>query len=242
MLFFRIIYVILFMNLATVDSMSKDVITANIDHIIWAVPDLEAGAKLFEEMSGISPAFGGEHPGAGTANYLVSLGDKTYLEIIGPAPGKPSIKLGRVLAQLKEPRLISFAMRKSDMTSTAKSLKQAGLVPLGPSPGSRVQMDGSLLEWNVLMVSGHDFGGYAPFIIDWKKSIHPAVTSPKGVMFKSFKVEHPNAVTLKKIYDALGLEVDISQNTQSLMEAVLSSPKGQITLRGKGNSSFFEDY
>ena len=59
-----------------------------IDHIIWAVPDLDAGAKYFEETSGVKPIVGGVHPGRGTRNMLASAGDNMYFEIIAPDPAQ----------------------------------------------------------------------------------------------------------------------------------------------------------
>ena len=58
-----------------------------IDHLVIGVAELDAGVRQFEELTGIRPAFGGEHPDLGTHNALISLGDRTYLELLAPRPG-----------------------------------------------------------------------------------------------------------------------------------------------------------
>jgi hypothetical protein len=56
-----------------------------IDHVILGINDLERGVREFESKTGVAPKRGGEHPGRGTQNALVSLGDGRYLEILAPA-------------------------------------------------------------------------------------------------------------------------------------------------------------
>lgn len=65
--------------------------TAELDHLVYAVPDLAAGVITFAEATGVTPVAGGSHPG-GTANYLVGLGPAAYLEIIGPDPAVPGAR------------------------------------------------------------------------------------------------------------------------------------------------------
>ena len=52
-----------------------------LDHLMYAVPDLELGMQQIHELTGIKPVMGGSHPGVGTRNALLSFSADQYLEI-----------------------------------------------------------------------------------------------------------------------------------------------------------------
>src|SRR5204862_6205967 len=85
---------------------ADDDVPALLDHIILGCNDLDRGIEAVEEATGVRPAIGGVHPGSGTRNVLLSLGERRYLDIIAPAPAQEKIAHYPQIRQITDPRLI----------------------------------------------------------------------------------------------------------------------------------------
>lgn len=202
-----------------------------LDHLLWATPDLEDGAAQMEKLLGVEPVFGGVHPGRGTANQLLSLGDDFYLEIYGPDPNIDEPKdSGVALAALEAPGLWEFAVRSDDLDAIAAAGRAIGFTVNGPRAGSRAKPDGSTLSWRALSFSGHDFGRMVPFFIAWTSTPHPAETSPDAGRLISLTAIHPQAEELRKIYAAIGAPVRVTAGVEPGFIAEIETPNGAVTL------------
>lgn len=205
-----------------------------VDHVLWGVPDLAAGAEEIAELTGAEPAFGGVHPGRGSANYLLSMGG-SYLEVIGPDPDEtPPIGRGAGLAALDGPEVQTFAIRTTNIDGLIARARAAGLMTGDAEPGARATPSGAVLHWRSANFESAEFGGFIPFAIQWSAdSPHPATTSPKGIQFVSLAVTHPRAEELAKIYAALGIPVEVSPG-EPRITLTIDTPRGLHVLTSDG--------
>lgn len=202
-----------------------------LDHVLWAAPDLEEGVRLFEAVTGLAPAQGGSHPGFGTRNSLLSLGDGVYFEIIAPDPAQRlEGNLGAELARLPHPGLFSFAIQTTDIDRVRCAATEAGLGVKDAVSMSRRRPDGVTLAWTVQHLAHPGFGRAIPFAIDWGASPHPSTTTPKGCTLRSLTTLTPEPEALSRIYRALGIGIEVRRAPRPGFLAVLASPKGEVTL------------
>ena len=211
---------------------------AAIDHIVVAAPDLAAGTAAMAELVGMQPAPGGPHPGVGTRNTLLSLGDEVYLEIIAPDPEQPEPANPRPFGidSLGGPKLVTFAIHASEGETIEDIV--AAMRGCGEDPGeiismSRVKPDGEEIGWSLTLSPAGlaDGAGLAPFVIEWGDTTHPAKVTPTGCTLVSLSGTHPDPDHIRVLYSAIGIDVSVEAGDDVSLEAVLDTPNGQVTLR-----------
>jgi hypothetical protein len=203
-----------------------------MDHLVFGVPDLARGIERVELATGVRARFGGQHPGRGTHNALLSLGAGRYLEIIALDPEQAEAPglLYPELKSLPEPRCIAWAVAVESVADVAERLRAANIEPVGPLEGSRVQADGRLLAWKTLRLIGPTVEGL-PFFIEWQKGTpHPSRTSPSGCRLTSFEIEHTDPEGTRRILKSLGAEAAITPGLRVRLKARLQTPKGEVEL------------
>jgi len=202
-----------------------------LDHLLWAAPDLEEGAKTIARLTGVTPARGGVHPGLGTRNSLIALGSGVYFEIIAPDPAqKLEGNRGGRIAALPRPGLMTFAVASGDLTTLRDAASREGLAVNGPVAMHRATPSGARLDWMILYLEDARFGEAIPFVIDWGNSPHPSASSPAGCRLKSFAALHPEAKALAALYGALGIPVAVKRAANAGFVAELTTPNGDVVL------------
>jgi hypothetical protein len=209
---------------------ASDEVPAMLDHILLGCSDLDRGIEFVEKHTGVRAAFGGVHPGRGTQNALLSLGERHYLEIIALDPKQSSVPDHYGLQKLTEPRIVTWAAHPGDLTQFAERLRKSSIAFEGPNPGSRKRPDGRLLQWKILNLKD-DRGGLLPFFIEWSTdTVHPSSDAPAGCRISHFEIAAPDSPQLTKIAQALGLDVKISSASKPQLLATIAGPKGELTL------------
>lgn len=207
-----------------------DRVPDSLDHILLGCNDLQRGIDFVEQHTGARAAFGGVHPGRGTQNALLSLGKLHYLEIIAPDPKQSEPRQFDIINTLARPALIGWAAHVHDIDALAKKLKSKGIPVDGPTSGSRVRPDGKLLKWKALDI-GNARTGVVPFFIEWSAdSPHPSTDAPGGCTLASFSAASPQPDRLRKKYEQLGLEVEVTTSDKPQLRATIIGPRGTLHL------------
>ena len=202
-----------------------------IDHLMWGVPDLDAGVQAAEELFGVTPVPGGSHPGLGTRNALLGLGDGVYLEVLGPDPAQDLAgTMGEGLQRLEAPALVTFAVATSQLVDLADDLRERGYRPRGPVPTQRTTPEGEVLAWDLLFVGGHSFGGLCPFFIDWRDSPHPSATTPVGARLQDLALGSPDADVLAPLLADLHIPVTVTPEGEPWLRATFTGAFGDVVL------------
>ena len=204
-----------------------------IDHVLVGIADLEQGIRLLSQLTGVAPERGGQHPGRGTQNALLSLGPHTYLELIAPA-GEPTGEM-KGLVDLHELTPIGWAIGTKDLTATKSRLEAAGFRVSAPQDGSRVKPDGQTLRWRTAALEDVP-GDLTPFLIEWSaRTPHPAKTSPAGCTLASLDLRGPKLERLTQLVSELRLGATVHEGTAPEVGLTLNCPAGRITLGSSGH-------
>lgn len=212
--------------------------TAVIDHVLLAVRDLDVAAAWIREQHGLTAVAGGRHPGVGTANLIVPLGDD-YLELIAvvdPVEAALSpFRQGLATAPAAGTAIATWAVRVTDIDAQKERLDASGIATEGPFPGSRLRPDGVLLEWRTLRI-GSGLEPAIPFFIEWKvdAGAHPGATPVEHragtVLLRGVRLASPDPEALAdRLRDVLdeGVDYQVELGEREQPTAVVLSVNGE---------------
>ena len=214
--------------------------TVAIDHIIYAVQNLEDGINHFETLTGIRPKFGGQHAGKGSHNALADLGNGVYLEIIAPDPSQPEPPTARSfgLDKLTAPKLVTWAVNTTDLEETSRQATGRGYDPGPVRDGGRKRPDGLDMKWRSSLRPEAKRGEtppgdwLIPFVIEWgAETPHPSTSNPAGATLIKLEATHPEPTAIRQMLSALGIEIEVNAGDEIALIATLESPKGIVQLK-----------
>ncbi|MDP9137323.1 MAG: VOC family protein, partial [Pseudomonadota bacterium] len=196
--------------------------TGHVDHLVWYAPDLAAGNRYFAQRMDRAPAYGGVHPGQGTANSLLGLGEATYLEILTRDPAQDAAGwLDPELVAMAGQGLYHWAVAGVDLDDIIVRARRAGIETSQVVMGGRRKPDGGKLAWRLVGLRNHAFGALLPFFIDWGVSEHPAASAPRGGSLLAVELHSPAAGGLSKLFETLGLAFTVHESRAPALVATL---------------------
>ena len=209
---------------------AEPAVPPHVDHILLGAADLDRAVEVVAQATGVRPVYGGKHP-TGTHNALLSLGGRTYLEVIAPQPGVKGPTRYGDFEKLDKPTPVGWAVSGGDLASLRERLEKAGF-PLTPvEPGSRVTPAGATLYWETFGLASEI--PLAPFFIVWfKDTPHPSTTSPAGCTLQELILAEPDPARLATLKAALGLAVQVVKSEKPAMTLKLQCPKGPVVFGG----------
>ena len=213
---------------------------ARPDHLILGIGNLAEGVRTVHEQTGVRPAIGGKHPGRGTQNALVSLGDGLYVEIVAPAEAAAGADEAAQLASLRKLEgltPIGWAVSVPDVDDARQRLTKAGFTLSDATPGSRKRPDGSTLAWTTFGIASPQIPGI-PFFIRWGDGVtHPAADSPAGCRLERLVVHSPSSAEAARALTALGVDMPVAQAPKAALSFTLRCPKGTVTFVSAGETA-----
>jgi hypothetical protein len=206
---------------------------SRVDHLVYAAPNLDAAVERVEELLGVRASPGGSHPRWGTRNALVSLGDRTYLEIIAPDPSLPAPDSPRIFGidDLTAPRLVTWAASGRDLAALSATAAGGGVVLGAVGTGSRRTPDGATLSWTLTNPGGTLGDGLVPFFIDWGDTPHPAASAAEGAALVDMRAEHPEPDRIRAMLETLGLDLPVTRGPEPALVAYIATRNGRAELR-----------
>lgn len=208
-------------------------ISATVDHLVYAALDLDRGIREIETLLGVRATAGGRHPGRGTRNALLALGDDVYLEIIAPDPDQAPPPSGRWFGidALTSSRLAAWAAKTSDVDALRDRALQRGIALGDVQAGSRRRPDGVELSWRFTDPGHVVAGGVVPFFIDWGQSPHPASSAARGASLVELRAEHPDARGVQRMLETLAIQIPVRQAPRPALVAVIERRYGRVEIR-----------
>ena len=204
-----------------------------VDHVIYAVNDLEVAGTRFVDEYGLASVEGGRHAGWGTANRIVPLGS-SYVELVAvvdPHEAASSVFGRPVLEALAmREQLVGWAVATDDLRPIAARLS------LDISQGHRMKPDGTTLSWKLAGVARALDPGALPFFIEWggRRELHPGAAKashhvkPSGLAWIEVASDEESLRTWLGNFD---FPVRCVGGPPSLSAVAVSTEAGEIVLR-----------
>ena len=203
-----------------------------LDHVVYAVADLDDAAERWRRDLGLDSVAGGRHARWGTANRIVPLGDQ-YLEIVAVVdpPAAEGAVFGRAVA--RRARDGGGWLTPVAMTDDLEEI--AGRLGLEITAGARRRPDGEELRWRSAGFDDPRRAEWMPFFIRWDvpTELHPG----KARAGHGIRVDAIASVAIggdeARMRSWLGdgeLPFRLLSGAEGVRSVVLSTAEGELTI------------
>ena len=203
----------------------------DIDHLVIAATDLDAGAAAVEKCLGVAPGPGGRHPLMGTRNRLLSLGEGAYLEVIAVDPDAAPPGRARWFG-LDDfdgpPTLAHWVLRVDDLAAAL------GEAPIGM--GEVIGFARDDLEWSMAVPRDGVLpgDGLMPALLQWNGAMAAERLPDSDCRLKRLVLSHPEIDGIARDWPALtdvsGIALEAGREPR--LEAEIVTPMGLRRLSG----------
>jgi catechol 2,3-dioxygenase-like lactoylglutathione lyase family enzyme len=203
-----------------------------LDHVVYAVPDLDEAAIRFRESFGLDSTEGGRHERWGTANRIVPLGDQ-YLELVTAvdAPMAAETEFGRGVLERAAAGggWFTIAAVADDLDAVASRLG------IEVDSGSRTRPDGKTVRWRMAGLEDPRRESWMPFFLAWDgpQDLHPGrARAGHGVRAQGIAwVEAGgDAGRLREWLGADELPVRVIEGEPGIRRVALATPDGELVI------------
>jgi hypothetical protein len=208
-----------------------------LDHVILACSNLKAGVEQFEQMTGLNkPSPMCTLRGVGTKSVRYHMGNRTFLEIMGPddKQGSEPQSIGRGLLDIPNGTLVPYhyALRnKPDQIDIPESLGwERDNIIMVHAATEDFDDNGDIGKWDFVLLYGHGLGGVVPSFVNWRENkYHPTarLDLQQGAKIQSVQVQAPAGHYVHELMrPAQG--ITMSEGSTPTLSFSIATPKGEV--------------
>ena len=204
----------------------------NVDHLVYAVPDLEEAIEDLEKKLGVAPVIGGKHKSQGTHNALVHLGRNAYLEIIAADPSNETFTGQRWMGidLITEPKITRWAVKSNKLDRDSGYLATVDPRLGDLKGGARKKPNGKKLIWKATVTLPEPEVEVLPFCIDWKGAEHPTKELPQVCKLIELRGNHPTPWLIEAAVHSLNIDMKMGVEEEASIKAIIETPNGMVEL------------
>ncbi|MEM7143191.1 MAG: VOC family protein [Actinomycetota bacterium] len=202
-----------------------------VDHIFWGVPDTEAAVEMLALRTGVRANIGMRpEPSFPTLAAAISLGHERFFEIHGPNPeyDGPDHFLHGLLSSLREPRLLLWYARSTDLDRTAEQLEAAG-ERFEPWAAAADEWDNAdLSTYRAGCIAGENLNPSIPYLIEWRDRSELDTKLVTGMSLSRLWVTAKDPARTTAVHEMLGIDIPIESAVRDGFFVELDTPNGLV--------------